>query len=390
MTIGDGAVFSVAGFRLSGLKRRVACALFPNHARLKMLFFNGLAFPDFDASQARAREALASSRSQRKNAFVNSVRLGLFRANYNFWRGYFARRPGSVAITWNGLVSSRRIFMQAARDSGVRTLFLERGPFPGTLTADPVGVNFRNGLPREAKPYLAWLTTHPEADGAWRPVANGLKQRPATARHQSGDRVPPPLEDPFVFLPLQKQGDTQLRFFGKTCTGVRETVAFVATAARALPTGWHIRLKQHPSDNARFPGLLAPYEELPIYLDNDTETFSQVRASRLVLTVNSSVGLEAMLLGARVGVMGDAFWAIEGAVADAGSAAALNTLLSDPDAAPADPAIRNALLSFLVAEYYPHMQRDADGQVSFSAEDLAKLHRRISAGWILDEDGNTP
>lgn len=321
---------------------------------------------------------------------LHALRTLVLQLQYNGMRRHFARRPGTIAVVWNGLVSSRRIFMEAARDAGVHTLFLERGPFPHTLTADPAGVNFCNSLPREAAPYLAWLARNPEADGAWRPVADALRQRPATARHPSGERAPPPLDTPFVFLPLQKQGDTQLRFFGRACTGVRETVAHVAQAAHALPPGWHIRLKQHPSDNARFPGLLAAYANLPIYLDNDTDTFAQVRASRLVLTVNSSVGLEAMLLGARVGVMGEAFWAIPGAVAEAESAEALAALLKDPEAAPADATIRNALLSFLAAQYYPRMERDARGGVSFWAEDLSKLHRRIRAGWVLAEDGSTP
>ena len=116
---------------------------------------------------------------------------------------------------------------------------------------------------------------------------------------------------------------------------------------------------------------------------------AQVRASRLVLTVNSSVGLEAMLLGARVGVMGEAFWAIPGCVAPAGTSAELAQLLGNPDAAAFDDAARNALLSFLVAEYYPRLIRGRDGEVGFSAADLDRLRRRISSGRVLCMDGQT-
>lgn len=356
---------------------------------IRFVWIGGISFSGFPETGTRAAEALATARSQRRSAWLNRLRLGLFGLQYNHWRRYFGSNPVAVAVAWNGLVSSRRIFMLAARDAGARTLFLERGPLPDTLTADPVGVNFQNGLPRLPAPYLAWLAAHPEADGAWRPVAERLRQRPATARHDPGERPPPPLEAPFVFLPLQKQGDTQLRFFGKACTGVRETVAFVAAATQALPAGWHLRLKQHPSDKSRFADLLVPFEGLPIYLDNVTDTFAQVRASRLVLTVNSSVGLEAMLLGARVGVMGEAFWAIPGCVAPAGTSAELAQLLGNPDAAAFDAAARNALLSFLVAEYYPRLIQGRDGEVVFSAADLDRLRRRISSGRVLSMDGQT-
>jgi capsular polysaccharide export protein len=377
-------------FRFFGQKRSLVGALVPAAGHLHNKAVSGLRFKDFPETAGRAAEAVNTSRSRWRSVLVNALRRRLFGWQYNFWRRHFAARPDAIALAWNGLVSSRRVFMQAARDAGARTLYLERGPLPQTLTADPVGVNFHNGLPRDAGPYLAWLHRHPEADAAWRPVAETLRQRPATAQHEAGLRPPPPLDSPFVFLPLQKQGDTQLRFFGRACTGVRETVEFVAAAARELPPGWHIRLKQHPSDKARFSGLLDAHADLPLYLDNATDTFTQVRASRLVLTVNSSVGLEAMLLGVRVAVMGEAFWAIPGAVADAGSSAALQELLANPEATMPDLSVRNALLSFLVAEYYPRLVRDAQGRVSLMPADLEKLHRRIAAGYVLAKDGSTP
>lgn len=375
----------VMAFRFAGHKRRLVESLFAS-ADLRFRRFSWPRWSGYPESRARATEALASARSQRRSGWVNAIRRRLFGLQYNYWRRIFEDHLVDAAVIWNGLVSSRRIFMLAARDAGVKTLFLERGPFPETLTADPVGVNFRNSLPRAVAPYLDWLKQHPEADGAWQPLAEKLRQRPAKARHPAGRRPPPPLESPFVFLPLQKQGDTQLRFFGKACTGVPETVAFVAAAAKSLPAGWHIRLKQHPSDKSRFPGLLDGLEDLPLYLDNETETFAQVRASRLVLTVNSSVGLEAMLLGARVAVMGEAFWALPGCVSPATTHEQLAALLSNPEAAVHDEQARNALLSFLVAEYYPRHCVGPDGAISFSPEDRAKILARLQSGYVLADE----
>lgn len=380
----------VIAFRFAGRKRRIVQAVFGSRFDVSFAWLSGLRFEDFPETSARAAAALTSARSQRRLPVVNAMRLRLFGWQYNYWRRHFDTAPDSIAVTWNGLVSARHIFMLAARDAGARTLFLERGPLPNTLTADPVGVNFRNGLPREAAPYLAWLARHPEADGAWRPHAEALRQRPATVRHAPADRPAPPLDGPFVFLPLQKPGDTQLRFFGRRCTGVPETVAYVAAAAAALPPGWHIRLKQHPSDTTRLSQLLRTFGALPLYLDNETDTFSQVRASRLVLTVNSSVGLEAMLLGARVGVMGDAFWALPGAVASAGTSELLQALLANPDAAPADPDLRNALLSFLVADYYPRLTAQDGHRFLMPEADISRVLSRIRAGHILAADGSTP
>ena len=43
-----------------------------------------------------------------------------------------------------------------------------------------------------------------------------------------------------------------------------------------------------------------------------TDTFEQVKKANLILTVNSSVGLEAMLFEEQVVAFGNCFWAIEG------------------------------------------------------------------------------
>ena len=49
-----------------------------------------------------------------------------------------------------------------------------------------------------------------------------------------------------------------------------------------------------------------------IWLDNDTDTFEQVAASRGVVTVNSSVGIQAFYFDKPVVVCGQTFWSIPG------------------------------------------------------------------------------
>ena len=346
-----------------------AATIVPHRGRA----FSLLGYPE---STQRAVAALSTAGWTPTVPLLHLVRSFILRLQYNAYRRLFERQPHAIAVTWNGLAGSRCVFMAAARDAGVPTLFLERGPLPETVTTDPIGVNFRNGLPRTGAPYRAWLAAHPEADGIWRPLGEKLRQRPAAVRHQQGKRPAPALSEPFVFLALQKQGDTQLRLFGRHCRGVAETVAYVLGAARHLPQGWHLRVKQHPSDHELFPGLLDAAGDLPVYFDNETDTMSQVRASRLVLTVNSSVGLEALLLERPVATMGDAFWALPSIVADAREPEGLARLLAAPESFVADPADRNALLSYLVAEYYPRLV-EVDGTPTMPESDRNKVLRRI-------------
>ena len=116
-------------------------------------------------------------------------------------------------------------------------------------------------------------------------------------------------------------------------------------------------------------------------LDNASDTFELVRRSALVLTVNSSVGLEAMLFDKPVVAMGRAFWAIDGLAARAPDASSLAAIMTAPDAIRFDPAARDAFLSFLVGEYYPELQVVADGGFAMSEHERAKITRRLGAGY---------
>jgi capsular polysaccharide export protein len=373
----------IRAFRFNAAKRQMVRALFIDQ-RVHFVWLMGYRLRDYPESLQRAEAALATARRKPRSAWLGKLRLTILRLQYNATRAAFEAAPAAAAVTWNGLVSTRNIFMMAARDAGNRTLFLERGPFPGTLTADPVGVNFVNSLPRDGAPYRLWASAAPSQSGAWRPLGERLRGRvPARSTRTSSGTVAPPLSEPFVFVPLQKQGDTQLRIFGGQCRDVGATIDMLAAAADALPDGWHLRIKEHPTDRPRARKRVAALAQSRIYLDNDTETFAQVRAARAVLTVNSSVGLEAMLLEKPVIAMGQAFWALPGLAVTASTTEALRDCLGNIDGIVVDPALRDAFLSFLVAEYYPVVARDEDGRAFVDATTRTRLLDRMVQGRVL-------
>ncbi len=376
---GDGPL-DVYGYRFISKKRPIVAAAFAPTDRLHWVAMLPPTRRAYAEARARAEEALLTATRRPSLRWLFDTRMALLAAQYNATRQFFEARSSAVAVTWNGLVSDRRIFMLAARDAGAKTLFFERGPFPQTITADPVGVNHNNGLPRDVETFRRWLSATPAASGAWRPLADRLRQRPPRVTRKSDLGKLPPLDAPFVFVPLQKQSDTQLRLFGVECCGVAETIDLLAAAAPSLPKGWHIRFKEHPSDTNRAETIVRRYEGLPLYLDNSTDTFAQVRASRLVVTVNSSVGLEAMLLEKPVVATGLAFWAIAGLADAATSAEALRGVFAAPDRVGFDPELRDAFLSFLVADYYIGTGTGPDGQFGIPTADGQRLRRRVMAG----------
>ncbi len=318
-----------------------------------------LAFANWPQTTERAEKALLAARGIPALGLKRRIWTRILQMQYNGTRRYFERNPDHVAVVWNGLNGSRRVFLDAAKDAGAKTLSFELGPFPGRITVDPVGVNYANSLPRSAVPYKNWLSESGVDPSAWRALGAQIRQR-------TPDQPPAPsaglpsLTDPFIFAPLQVPGDSQLRLFGGAFRTVDAFVTALVQAAKALPDGWHLRLKEHPSTPAFVADILRGVDA-PIYLDNVSDTFAQVAASRGVVTVNSSVGLEAMFFDKPVVACGQCFWAIPGMAAQAPDQDGLTKALAQAPDWTFDPDTRNAVMSFLDQVYYPKLS-DSDPQ----------------------------
>ena len=327
----------------------------------------------YPESTMRADVALSTAKKQPKSSLIRAAKGVLLRLQYNGSRAHFERHKESVAVTWNGLNGTRRVFMDGARDAGAKTLFFELGPFAGTLTVDPCGVNNANSLPRSITPYLSWGSQQGTTEG-WRVIRDTIKARkPVTLQEES---VPEkPLNEPFIFVPLQVPGDSQLRIFGGAFRTVESVIKAVAKAAESLPDGWHLRLKEHPTSLVRFDALVNEYKHPKLVLDNATDTFTQVAASRAVLTVNSSVGLEAMFFEKPVVAMGECFWAIPGVAGHCGDIDALTEMMREPAKLTFDPTIRSAFLSFLADVYYPKISVQVG---DIAPEEIEKIRQRLN------------
>lgn len=124
-------------------------------------------------------------------------------------------------------------------------------------------------------------------------------------------------------------------------------------ASRDLPEGWHLRVKEHPTSRESFADMLHQMADEKFCVDNTADTFEQVSHSKGVITVNSSVGLQAFLFDKPVIVLGEAFYGIPELTYQASNLVMLKQLLADPSALQVRQADRDAYMTYLDEEYYP-------------------------------------
>lgn len=327
-----------------------------------------LSLRDVPETPARVAEAQRRAKRQPGNALLRWLKRQLLRVQYNGARRYFAANPQHVAVAWNGLGGSRWCFLQAARDAGAACLYAELAPLPGRITLDPRGVNAEGSVPQHPDFFSEWARTHDTS--AWRSLGAGLAAR-ASRRTDVGQGKGQIPTTPFLFCPLQVPGDSQVTLFAGWTGGMAGYLDALGKAATHLPEGWHLRLKEHPSAKTPLTPLIAPLIATGrVVLDNSSDSFAQLAAARAVVTLNSSMGLQAFFHDKPVIALGRAFWAQTGLATPISGQPGLNAVFAAPETATFDPSLRAAFVTWLGTDYYPafsHSPRAFD-RAAFAAK----------------------
>lgn len=115
--------------------------------------------------------------------------------------------------------------------------------------------------------------------------------------------------DPFVYFPLHVPMDVALTLRSPHCLDQYHLIDLIC---RSLPFGMKLLIKEHPAmvgvlDLGRMKELLKNHENLEM-LNPKINNYDVLGKSQLIVTVNSKSGAEALALGQKVLVLGDAFY----------------------------------------------------------------------------------
>lgn len=246
-------------------------------------------------------------------------------------------RPDALVV-WNGSHRYCKLLM-ALVPARCKTFFVENGLLPDTTTVDAKGVNYLNSVPRNADFYL----DYPHAVADFQPASVLIPRKPRT------DGVPPvELPEQFIFIPFQDDRDSQVRLFSPWISNMSEMFALGERLAEE--TGMTVVFKEHPSSRETYPHLHERTSDRLLFA-NGNSTQQLIESSQFVITVNSTVGLESLLLGKPVMTLGQAFFNIDGLVVHADNASqAVAWVRAFPDW-PLSERLRHNFLHYLSEHY---------------------------------------
>ncbi len=296
------------------------------------------------AAQNRVRAA------QGKPPLGNAFRRARLRAHVNALMAKLQRDKITHVLVWNGLKERRLLMAQAARAVGAQTIYGEVAPLPGKICFDAKGVNQNNSLPRDAQFYLNWMENNNHAPQAWRALGDEMNER--VARDGAPQDALFDETEPFIFVPLQVPDDSQITEFSDWTRSAKNFVNIVARMANHLPTGWHIKIKEHPSARIRLTDTIKPLLSKRLRLANSNSTIDMMRHCQMVLSVNSSVALQAFYFDKPVLLCGQSYFGFAPLTAVAKDETALANFIANPSQVTFSKDARAAFMTYLSEEYF--------------------------------------
>jgi capsular polysaccharide export protein len=276
---------------------------------------------------------------------LETVYAAAARLHYDHVASAIDRHKPDALGVWGGNAVDAKAVVMAARHSGLPCFRFENGFLPDTTQMDLRGVNVESSVPRAPEFYRA-------RGQSSRQLPDHIVPRKPYRGKQAV--VPIQLPEWYVFVPFQVQLDSQILLHSPWIQGMRQFFEVVTESAQRLGgVGPALVFKEHPSCPERYPDLHARAAAMEgVYLAAGNATDELIRNAAGVVTINSTVGAESLLLEKPVLALGNAVYEVSGVTSSARSVDQVaDWLASVWGGHPPDAPLRRSFVQFLMEDY---------------------------------------
>ncbi len=348
-------------------------------------------------------EALMETLRLQRDRDAVTGKTRAFRAVERSVRAFLDEQTPHGIFCWNGSGLAAGLATQMARHRGIPVAFGENGYLPGTMQLDPLGVNAaasfgpagttlahilertwteeqRQSLNallddyRRGKSFVPGRTRPPGLRAS--PLAYvqqamlDLRNRAPRQQQPMNRLVPartPALPERFLFFPLQVRQDSQLTVHSPVY-GPRLDLAIgdLVDALAQVAPGFQLVVKLHPADRHKtnYDPSIRRFPKVIWIGAGDVRDI--LRTATAVVTVNSTVGVEALVFGKPVVVLGDAVYGFDGLIHLVRERTQLIDAVSSALSAPTDDARVSSYLRYLYFDALTHAHPNDYSEASTS------------------------
>lgn len=235
---------------------------------------------------------------------------------------YFKEADPKLLCTWGDMCHEMRAAIAVAEKMKIPVLRLEGGFVPRSSTVDMTGMYF-NGKNDFDEICKAQKRLNPPQRAALKKFIKGWKDAGKTKynkptnhqRMENADvRTQAPEGKRILLVICQTTGDATM-FFPETMVQNKDRLARVVCNAMKDEEEWVVLVKPHPYEDHR--GLVSIVQEQEnANLLLNVSAHSALRAADAVVTINSTMGFEALMYGLPVVTLGDNIYTRRGVTTD--------------------------------------------------------------------------
>jgi len=193
-----------------------------------------------------------------------------------------------------------------AKKNNIRLAFFENGLLPDSTTVDPNGVNDLNSVPREKEFYENYAPSGKNLNLEIQQRASIKSKK----RYSKSPELYEDLPEKFIYVPFQVNHDSQVLLNSPRVNSMDELFQWLDYSIKKTEDkDLFFVIKEHPSDSTKFKHLHKVNERI---LFRNFDSKDLIEKSLATLTLNSTVGLESLILGKKLILLGESCFKISG------------------------------------------------------------------------------
>lgn len=284
---------------------------------------------------------------QTVKVFLRPILVAQIKKMYSRLFYFLSEKQPKLLAIWNGHKWQDNVLHAVNKHFKIPIAYFENGVLPNSTTMDFRGINALNSVPREVSFYEQLAQT--DLAYSCQIVGRTYKKKKPKESKKSKFSLP----DNYLLVPFQKDRDSQIL---DNSTWIKSMSQMFAVLVKALELSdrddLHIVFREHPSAKTKYSALHQLAAKHPrICFDQQSDLSDIITQAEAVVTVNSSVGLESLLLNTKVITLGDAFYNITPLVLSAASTSELATQINRLCRFTIDQLLLQKFVAYLAHEY---------------------------------------
>mgnify|MGYP005621194649 CR=1 FL=1 len=248
-----------------------------------------------------------------KNKIQNYIYKKFIKINtYLITKGYLniiLKSNSDFIGMWNGTKYPQNILNGICKHYHKKCIYFENGVLPNTTSMDFQGVNAHNSISNDINIYKNYQKKENST------LPNNLISRTSKNKKNLNFEDINKKEEkiPYIFIPFQVSYDSQIIFNSPWIKNMEQLFNIIRIISIDFEGKCNFIFKEHPSDRkSNYSNLHSESKKFKnIFFDNKTCTEELIKKSLGVITINSSVGIEALLFKKPVITLGESFYNID-------------------------------------------------------------------------------